>query len=105
MAGHTYIYVAVCQLMLNAPLFDTFTSQLKDALEHSCYLLSWSKSHPVMHLWVLAVGGCAAIERPERAWFVGQLLRIILILEIGTLIHLRRLLEQVVWLEYLTGTL
>ena len=46
-----------------------------------------------IYLWVLAVGGCAAIERPERAWFVSQLLRIILILEIGTLIHLRRLSE------------
>ena len=100
MAGHTYIYLAVRQLMLNAPLFDTFTSQLKSSLDQPCYLLMWSKSHPVMLLWVVVVGGCAAIERPEWAWFVNQLLKVVLILKIATLDDLRRLLEQAAWFEY-----
>lgn len=99
MAGHTYVYVAARDLMTNAPLFDTFTSQLHDAINNPHFLLAWSRLHPTMLLWVLVVGGCAAIERPQWLWFVRQVRRVISILRITTFSHFRRILAQVVWLE------
>lgn len=99
MAGHIYIYVAVRHLLLNAPLFDTFVSQLHDALDHPYNLSIWSHSRTVTVLWVLTVGGCAAMERPQRSWFIGHLLGIMSSLKVTTLGRLRQLLEQAVWLD------
>lgn len=98
-AGHTYIYVAIRQLMLDAPLLDTFTTQLYDALNDPRHLMQSANSLLMMLLWVLVVGGCAAIERPEWEWFVNQVLRIVVLPKIDTVDQLRQLLQQIVWLE------
>ena len=97
MAAHTYLYVAPRQLMLNAPLFDTFVSQLKDALYDSRLLSTWQRLNPSLLLWVLVVGGCTAIERPEWNWFVRAIAKVAKYSRVSTLKQLRGVLESLIW--------
>lgn len=50
-------------------------------------------------LWMLALGGIAALDKPERVWFASQLGRLVRRMEIDDWGSVEEILESFLWLE------
>lgn len=98
-AAFIYIYVALREVPLGGHLYSTFVGRLRSALDGTGFMLVWSNTHPTMLLWVLVIGGMAAIGRPERSWFVSQLVGVCMILKLQSLQGMKRILRDITWVE------
>lgn len=98
-AETTYTYFLLRQVPANAPAFTTMVSQIKTGLNHFGMLMISSYKSPVLLLWVSAIGGLAAIGRPERSWFIELLAGGFFVLAIWTLDDLMVILMRVTWLD------
>jgi Fungal specific transcription factor domain len=50
-------------------------------------------------LWMVVLGGIAALDTPERSWFVSQLAFIVRTLDIEKWVEIENILETFLWLE------
>jgi hypothetical protein len=98
-AAFIYIYVALREVPIGGHLYSTFIERLRSALDHSGFVLAWSNAHPSTLLWVLVIGGMAAIGRPERFWFVSQLAGVCMILKLQTLQDMKHIVRDIAWVE------
>jgi hypothetical protein len=84
-------------------LLRTLSLRLKTSIEKS--EISRSTSSEVQHvlLWMLILGGIAAMDKVERPWFVSQLFSLVRILEIDW-DDVEEILESFLWLESACGS-
>lgn len=93
------LHSTIRDLPLRAPFFRILIERLRDALDHTGYLLAWSHTNAIMLLWVLVVGAAAACRRPQRPWFVTQLTGVCAILKIQNLDEMKTHLEKMMWMN------
>lgn len=96
-AAFVYMYAVLREVPIISILYDTLVKRLRSALDHAGFMLAWSHTQPTLLLWVLAVGGTAAFARPERPWFVNQMVGLSAILELRTMKDLERALRETMW--------
>jgi len=84
-------------------MLRTLSLRLKESIEKS--EISRSTSSEVLHvfLWMLILGGIAALDKAERPWFVSQLITLVRILEIDW-DGVEEILESFLWLESACGS-
>lgn len=93
------LHSTIRDLPLRAPFFGVLTERLRTALNHTGFLLAWSHANSVMLLWVLVVGAVAAYRRPQRSWFVTQLIGVCAILKIQNLDDMKIHLDKMMWMD------
>ncbi|KAJ8103690.1 hypothetical protein POJ06DRAFT_284672 [Lipomyces tetrasporus] len=72
LASTIYLYIVLREIPLSCFIIGKVVTKLKTALEFDDFagvLPQWA--HKL--LWVLVVGGIAALGRPEQSWFVARL--------------------------------
>jgi hypothetical protein len=80
--------------------FQTLIIRMQAALHVSYLESTWSSEDAVrVLLWVLVIGGIAARDLPERAWFVATLRRITLCSGLSTWQDLKQALKLMLWLD------
>jgi hypothetical protein len=78
-------------------VLQTLVQRLKAAIEVSG-IESYSAECSEVFLWILVLGGIAALEKPERPWFVSQLALLVKGLKIDW-VGAQHILETFLWLD------
>ena len=82
MSGHFHKLAAILQPHLETSKFD------------SCW-----RHCPKILLWILVLGGIAASDTPERAWFVNSVAMVAKMLKLGTWKQVTEIMEGFLWLD------
>ncbi|PGH09684.1 hypothetical protein AJ80_07635 [Polytolypa hystricis UAMH7299] len=100
LAAITYNLGVLFPLPISTVPFQSLTQQLKEALQESKKRFDWGvEPLPHLLLWVLAVGGIASTNLPERPWFVAVLSRVTAQRGIQSWRALKTYLKGILWLE------
>jgi len=83
-------------------VLQTLVQKLKAAIKSSRIDSEHSGCSEIF-LWVLVIGGIAALDKPERSWFVSQLARVVERLKIDWR-GVEDILESFLWLEFACNT-
>lgn len=83
-------------------VLQTLIRQLKAAIKASGIDGKRAECSEVF-LWILVIGGIAALDKPERPWFVSQLARIVERLKIDWR-GAEEILDSFLWLEFACNT-
>jgi hypothetical protein len=84
-------------------MLSTLTLRLKASIEKSEISRSRSSEVQYVLLWMLILGGIAAMDKMERPWFVSQLVALVRILEMDW-DGVEEILENFLWLESACGS-
>lgn len=79
-------------------IFRRLSSRLKNVLEDSKFDQCWQLS-PKLLLWLLVLGGIAALESEERSWYVGTLAVVSRSLNISEWDDVAEEMAHYLWLE------
>lgn len=83
-------------------ILGTLVQRLKSNLELSIDQDCWVGLEDLF-LWVLVLGGIAAVEQPQRSWFVDQMTIITVARSLGNFEAVLDILESFLWLESACG--
>ncbi|KAH7351275.1 fungal-specific transcription factor domain-containing protein [Rhexocercosporidium sp. MPI-PUGE-AT-0058] len=103
-AAHIYLWLVIRELPPTSELVYRLVQRLQGSLVG--ILPGWwssSKERQVWLLWIMFVGGIAAVGRGESGWFVGEMVGVCRILGIWDKTALRGCLEGVLWQEEFFG--
>jgi hypothetical protein len=84
-------------------MLRSLSLRLKASIEKSEISRSRSSEVQYVLLWILMLGGIAALDKAERPWFVSQLAALVRILEIDW-DGVEEILESFLWLESACGS-
>lgn len=97
--------VAVTHPISNSyDLLQKYVTRLKSAIEESDLIASGTDGACLsgLFLWMLVLGGIAALEKPERCWLVSHLALLADRLDIGYM-EVEKILESFLWLDSSCG--
>ncbi|KAL2071175.1 hypothetical protein VTL71DRAFT_12410 [Oculimacula yallundae] len=97
-AAHIYLWLAIRELPPTSELLYRLLQRLHGSLIGTLQLW-WNSTteREAWLLWILFIGGIAAVGRLERLWFVSEMVRVCKALGIWDEDALRRSLETVLW--------
>jgi hypothetical protein len=85
-----------------SPVCRALIPRLKGSLQCSDLRFFWNPAHEAL-VWVISVGALQSSGQPERPWFILQLARGLMLLDIRTLGDLKWLLMRFAYLDRLYG--
>ncbi|KAH7399808.1 fungal-specific transcription factor domain-containing protein [Cadophora sp. MPI-SDFR-AT-0126] len=103
-AAHIYLWLAIREIPLTSELIHRMVQRLQESLVGT--LSQWwtgTRESMIWLLWILFVGGIAAMGREERMWFVQEMSGICRTLGISDNDTLRNSLYLVLWQEEFCG--
>jgi hypothetical protein len=102
LTGLIYGIAVVFPIPKTYDLLKTLSQRLQASIEK--FEIYRSKSFEVQYalLWMLMLGGIAALDKAERLWFVSQLVRLVRILRMDW-DSIEEILESFLWLESACG--
>lgn len=99
LAALIYLYTCLRDYPTQAPLFDSFTTTLAEALFSPSYSQDWAESRYSMLLWVLTTGALTAEGRPERTKFARELARLMTKKGIASFYEFVASAREILWIE------
>jgi hypothetical protein len=94
-----YVYLVLRELPTELVIYNKTVFRLKAVLESLDQSQSFGGLDTGFLLWVLIVGGTAALGRPERPWFVTLLTRLREVLNLGSWENAKMVLKGYAWVE------
>ena len=103
LAGLIFSIAVVFPVPKTYATLRTLSLRLKVSIEKSEIVRSRSSEVQYVLLWMLILGGVAALNKAERPWFVSQLVALVRILEIDW-DGVEEIMENFLWLESACGS-
>ncbi|PVH89111.1 hypothetical protein DL98DRAFT_96440 [Cadophora sp. DSE1049] len=103
-AIHIYLWLAIRELPLTSELVHRLAQRLQESLVGK--LPGWwtsTREGTLWMLWILFIGGIAALRRGERLWFVRKIVGVCKTLDVCDKNALRKSLRLVLWQEEFCG--
>lgn len=101
-ASQIFIYAALRELPTNAKIFHILVDRLRVALARPsvCNMHVWKKEGNLnMLLWTVTVGCSVAAPGEGRAWWIRNLVEIMIKLDIKTRFDLEMAMQNVAWVD------
>lgn len=98
-AGFVYVYLALREIPTEVVIYNKMVSRLRSVLESLDQTQSFGGLETGLLLWVLVVGGAAALGRPERSWFVTLFTRLRQVLQLKSWVEAKGMLKEYAWVE------
>jgi len=99
LAALIYLYSCLRDYPVQAPLFDSFVTSLREALFSSGYEQDWQPNNYSLLVWILTAGALNAVGRPERSRFVHELADIVKKMGITRFQEFADTARRIVWID------